>query len=540
MNTFRIALKALSHPLSLLSILILLLNDHLLKVVVPSQLTGKLSDFAGLFFFPFLLAGSLGLVGESLGFSSRPIARIAFGVTTLWFAGIKTIPAFNTFTAEVAEVFLGHPTFYVLDPTDLISLVVLPFAWNLWRKMEGERRSVSLRPLQVFGFGLGALGTMATSPCVGVPEIQRVIAFENNLYVQYKPDYQDAYVLSSSDDAKSWQYTEEQVPPPILTAFQETKPFPILECVTTNPQVCYRITGNTFIETTQDKGQTWQIAWRAPTWRTDYYTRLVGNSWCRDFPDFVPNDLIIVPNANNSYRVVAALGNQGLLTFDPVKGWEQIAVDEIEPLLPFVPLNQLDGLPFMTANELVVWVMMGFSIAIKLNSNLISQSTMEKSGRFTEIRNKKWKQTFLFLGIPFFLLLFLQILILPIDVLEEVVYLFIALLSALYTGDLIQWLPGYVAALITLLLIWAFFLKLEKQRRETLPSSFSHSSFTFYCAGYAILFFLAGWLPFAFWALGWIPLYWPAFFLSFGLAAVVYFKALQTLEKFKIGDSLPE
>lgn len=539
MNTFRTALKALSHPLSLFAIVILLVNDHILKVVMPSSLTGKLSDFAGLFFFPFLLAGLLGLVGESLGASSRRIARIALGLTALWFAGIKTIPALNTFTAEVAEVFLGHPTFYVLDPTDLLSLVVLPFAWNLWRRMEEERRAVSLKPAQIFAFGLAVVGTMASSPCMGVPEIQRVIAFENRLYVQYKPEYQDAYVLSSSEDAKVWQYVEEQIPPPILTAFQETKPFPILVCVANNPQICYRITGNKFIETSQDKGQTWQIAWRAPVWRTDYYTRLVGIRWCSEFPDFVPNDLIIVPNANNSYRVVAALGNQGLLTFVPTQGWEQIAVDEIEPLLPFVPLNQLDGLPYMTANELVVWVMMGVFIAIKLNSSLITQATMEEADRFTEIRNKKWKQTFLFLGLPFFLLLFLQILILPIDVLEEVIYLFIALLSALYTGDLIQWLPGYVAALITLLLIWAFFLKLEKQRRETLPASFSHSSFTFYCACYAILLFLAGWLPFAFWAFGWIPFYWLAFTLSFGLAIVVYIKALQTLEKFKTSDSSP-
>ncbi|HMU76099.1 MAG TPA: hypothetical protein PKD69_10050, partial [Elusimicrobiota bacterium] len=64
-------------------------------------------------------------------------------------------------------------------------------------------------------------------------------------------------------------------------------------------------------------------------------------------------------------------------------------------------------------------------------------------------------------------------------------------------------------------------------------------SFTIYCACSSLLLFLAGWLPFAFWAFGWIPLYWPAFILSFGLAIVVYITALQTLEKFKTSDSPP-
>lgn len=50
------ALRGLAHPLSLLAVGLLLLNDHLLKHIAPSVLTGKLSDFAGLFFFPFLAA----------------------------------------------------------------------------------------------------------------------------------------------------------------------------------------------------------------------------------------------------------------------------------------------------------------------------------------------------------------------------------------------------------------------------------------------------------------------------------------------------
>lgn len=69
MLTFRAVLKALSHPISLFAIALLLANEHILKVVTPFPLTGKLSDFAGLFFFPYLLAGLLGLVWERWEFN---------------------------------------------------------------------------------------------------------------------------------------------------------------------------------------------------------------------------------------------------------------------------------------------------------------------------------------------------------------------------------------------------------------------------------------------------------------------------------------
>jgi len=58
MDTLHIALRCLRHPATLISISLLLFNDHVLKIAAPSPLTGKLSDFAGLFFFPFLLAAA--------------------------------------------------------------------------------------------------------------------------------------------------------------------------------------------------------------------------------------------------------------------------------------------------------------------------------------------------------------------------------------------------------------------------------------------------------------------------------------------------
>jgi hypothetical protein len=45
----------LLHPIVLLAIGILLINDHVLKSAWPGAVTGKLSDIAGLVFFPLLV-----------------------------------------------------------------------------------------------------------------------------------------------------------------------------------------------------------------------------------------------------------------------------------------------------------------------------------------------------------------------------------------------------------------------------------------------------------------------------------------------------
>lgn len=46
----------------LVAILVTAANDHVLKAAWPGFVTGKISDFSGLFFFPFLLTAVLGRI----------------------------------------------------------------------------------------------------------------------------------------------------------------------------------------------------------------------------------------------------------------------------------------------------------------------------------------------------------------------------------------------------------------------------------------------------------------------------------------------
>ena len=84
------SLRCLQHPVTWLSIALLVVNDHILKVVYPSWITGKLSDFAGLFFFPFIVAAGLSFLLSKYKISSSRIGLLAFGIVGIWFALLKT------------------------------------------------------------------------------------------------------------------------------------------------------------------------------------------------------------------------------------------------------------------------------------------------------------------------------------------------------------------------------------------------------------------------------------------------------------------
>ena len=49
----------IGNPVFIISVLILITNDFYLKAAFHNDLTGKLSDFAGLFAFPFLFSALL-------------------------------------------------------------------------------------------------------------------------------------------------------------------------------------------------------------------------------------------------------------------------------------------------------------------------------------------------------------------------------------------------------------------------------------------------------------------------------------------------
>jgi hypothetical protein len=147
---FREAGGILLHPVALTSLALLILNDRLLKAAFPGAFTGKLSDVAGLVFFPVLLVAAWELATLAVRGSRSAgtvTVAVAAGVTAIVFALVKTLPmAADAFGwgLGAAQWALGLPGSVLLgpgappfaaarviaDPTDLVALpAVLVAAW---------------------------------------------------------------------------------------------------------------------------------------------------------------------------------------------------------------------------------------------------------------------------------------------------------------------------------------------------------------------------------------------------------------------------
>lgn len=135
-------LARLGHPIFLVSLLILIFNDWIFKGVFHNYLTGKLSDFSGLFAFSFLIGT----------FFIERSKMIHLGVA-LFFVFWKS---------SFSQVFIEFFDLYrVVDFSDNIALVSILFSYKLLQK---ESVPIRLHPVVLrFVFLLSCFSFIATT-----------------------------------------------------------------------------------------------------------------------------------------------------------------------------------------------------------------------------------------------------------------------------------------------------------------------------------------------------------------------------------------
>jgi hypothetical protein len=137
---------ALLQPVPLGAIALLLANDHVFKAIAPGLVTGKLSDIAGLVFFPLLLVAVGELVLAATGRWDGPDTRlvaVAVAATGIAFTAVKLLPGAEALYEQVLGLAqwpfrllagllpggasAGGPVAVDLtrDATDLVALVAL-------------------------------------------------------------------------------------------------------------------------------------------------------------------------------------------------------------------------------------------------------------------------------------------------------------------------------------------------------------------------------------------------------------------------------
>ncbi|WP_343697574.1 hypothetical protein [Flavobacterium sp.] len=115
----------LKKNLFLLGLLILVLNDFYLKYAFSNFITGKLSDFAGLFIFPYFIS----IFFEK---NANKIYLLISVIFTLWKFEIS-----QPFIEWISN-FTNLAFYRTVDLTDLVALVILPFSYLYFKRKVTE------------------------------------------------------------------------------------------------------------------------------------------------------------------------------------------------------------------------------------------------------------------------------------------------------------------------------------------------------------------------------------------------------------------
>lgn len=134
--------------LFLISVALLLVNDFYLKYQFHNYFTGKLSDFVGLFAFPYVV---------SLFFKSK--VKIVYVLTAILFVFWKS--SFSQFAIDFVNT-MGIGINRVVDYSDVIALLILPFSYHYRTKNTNGIKKIKFLP-KAFIIGICSFAFIATT-----------------------------------------------------------------------------------------------------------------------------------------------------------------------------------------------------------------------------------------------------------------------------------------------------------------------------------------------------------------------------------------
>ncbi len=286
------SLRLLAHPLSLAAIGLMLANDFVFKALWPSWWTGKLSDFAGLFFLPFLAAAVL-----SLFVPGRLVGGLALGITGAGFALLKLDPG-------LAPLLGGLGLQARADPSDLLALLSLLPAGFLWLKVRpAQAAAIPQLRWWLLALPLAALVTLAdaAAPDMGVTCLQA----SGGSIVANAAYYQGTYV--SNDGGLSWQVVEEQ-------NTSNCGPQQDVPALKTADGSLFWFSPGRSVERSTDDGKTWSTDFNLSGYseQEQTYFRMTHSGNLRFTSG--PYDTVSDPASGN---LVLAMGLEGVLVRNP-------------------------------------------------------------------------------------------------------------------------------------------------------------------------------------------------------------------------------
>lgn len=330
-------LRWVAHPLTVGATAVVLLNDHVFKQAWPGLVTGKLSDVAGLVVAPPVLGLLFGLfLADRIG------AAAAVLLAGVGFALVKLTPA-GAEVASAAWSVADGPSVVLADPSDLVALPALGFAWWAWRLVAAgppppplpDGLAFRLRVMVAVPFAVLAI-TATSASGDRLPSVETVRGLdeccdgETGGQVVIEVDGRAYGSRSGVDD---WTLLADSPLP--------KRQLEIEACVPDDATHCYQVRGGgdlgvyemrprggrlLGVDETTDAGQTWHTAWEVPAGRWPFILRQ------HPFPDGV--DLvsevasvdIMVRAVPGGHEVIVANGVEGLAVRGVDGAWHRVPV----------------------------------------------------------------------------------------------------------------------------------------------------------------------------------------------------------------------
>jgi hypothetical protein len=260
------AWRALVHPLTWASVLVLLVNDQVLRWRWPSWITGKLGDVAWLAFAPLvvaLLLAALAGTGKKVSQAEDRIIVIAIALVGGVFVVVKAVPAATVAFHIGFRAVFGWDPLLVWDPSDLLTLPALAIAWRIWSGARSRavpqarppaRGSFRLARWRWVALGLAMVATLGNSgpPDMGILCVEMA---EDRLLAgpQYEYAYTNTY--ESTDGGLTWS----EIAPPLTQGATAACQVSEETWTVALPEgnVLYRIEPGRRVERSADGGASW-------------------------------------------------------------------------------------------------------------------------------------------------------------------------------------------------------------------------------------------------------------------------------------------
>ncbi|GAA0422132.1 hypothetical protein [Actinoplanes campanulatus] len=304
------ALAWSGHPVTLAALLLMAVNDHILKAAYPGWVTGKLSDAAGMVLAPPLLAAVIGLIAPR-----APFRWVAPGAILTVGVGFLLVKAMG-YGAELASSAwsLATPTLIRADPTDLLALPFLGVAWWVaWRPVRPAPRWLRALRLAVF-LPLALAGVAATSPAPH-PMAQTVAIADGALYLGYEEGYGTDWSVSV-DGGLTWADSAEG-PGPIRTP----------DCSQAAPVACYQAVPGEIGVQRSTAGGPWTVDWRL----SDKDQALLAETYADTVVGELRTVSVGVLDVDGGHVVAAANGRDGFAVRAVSGQWQRIGFPSLTP-----------------------------------------------------------------------------------------------------------------------------------------------------------------------------------------------------------------